>query len=52
MLLAPQHWLERAKTARLTAQFIGDPEARRLLLKIAEIYEKIAARARLTANER
>ena len=51
MTLTAEHWRERAENARLTAQFLRDPEAHRLLLEIAEIYERIAVRVRLTANE-
>ena len=52
MRLSVNHWLERADNARTTAKFLSDPEARALLLQVAEIYEKIATRTRLLANER
>ena len=51
MVLTPDQWLERANTARTTAKLVSDPESRRLLLRIAEFYDKLAMRARLTAND-
>ena len=39
------HWLERAENARKVANWLGNPEARRLLLEVAERYERIAALA-------
>jgi len=42
MQLEPKHWLGRATNARQMAEWVSDPEAKRLLLEIAERYEKIA----------
>ena len=39
------HWKQRAQETRRLAETIGDPEARRTLLKIAEEYERLAQRA-------
>ena len=42
MQLEPEHWLRRALDARQMAEWVSDPEAKRLLSEIAERYEKIA----------
>jgi hypothetical protein len=36
----PKHWLDRAKEARALAEQIGDPEAKRTMLKNADDYER------------
>jgi hypothetical protein len=41
----PKHWLQRAEEARAVAEGITDPESKRMMLKIAEDYEKLALRA-------
>lgn len=41
----PEHWRDRAEEARLRAEQLGDPEARRMMLEIAAGYERIAERA-------
>ena len=41
----PEHWLDRAKEARQTAEGLQDPDAKRAMFAIAENYEKIAKRA-------
>jgi hypothetical protein len=40
-MLGPEHWIERARQARKVAGWVSSPEARRLLLEIAERYERI-----------
>ncbi len=42
LALDPRHWLERAENARMVADWLGNPEARRLLLEVAVRYEEIA----------
>ena len=41
----PQHWLDRAKEARALAETIADLEAKRVMLGIADDYERLAQRA-------
>jgi hypothetical protein len=41
----PKHWRGRAEEARVHAEEISDPEARKTMLQIAEDYEKLAKRA-------
>jgi hypothetical protein len=41
----PEHWRDRAEEARATAEQMHDSESKRLMLGIAEDYEKLAARA-------
>ena len=38
----PQHWRERARNARAVAGWLQNPEAKSLLLEVAERYERIA----------
>ena len=42
----PDHWLKRAKEARLLADAMIDVQSKAVMLKIAENYEKLALRAR------
>lgn len=41
-MLGEDHWKKRAKDARTVAGWLGDDEAKRLLLIVADRYEKIA----------
>jgi len=40
-----KHWQDRAEEARIHAEQLADPEAKRMMLEIANSYDKIAARA-------
>jgi plasmid stability protein len=42
-----QHWRSRAAEARAVADKIADPESKRLMLEIANDYEKLAVRAEI-----
>ena len=46
----PKHWLERAEEARSIADQLSDPESRRMMLRIAEDYERLANHARRRAS--
>jgi hypothetical protein len=41
----PEHWKLRAQEARLAARHLDDPEAKAAMIKVAEEYERVAARA-------
>jgi hypothetical protein len=41
----PQHWRDRASEARALAKKMSDPEGQEAMMKIAENYERLAARA-------
>jgi hypothetical protein len=45
LLNNPAHWHLRAQEARLLASQLDDPVAKAATLKIAEEYERLAARA-------
>ena len=42
----PAHWQDRAEEARSIAEQMSDPDSRRMMLRIAEDYERLAAHAR------
>jgi hypothetical protein len=42
----PKHWQERAEEARSIAEQLKDAESRRMLLRISDDYERLAAHAR------
>jgi hypothetical protein len=48
----PKHWLDRAKETRALSEQIGDPEAKRTMLKNADDYERLAQRAKERAAGR
>ena len=41
----PKHWRERADEARAIAAHLMNPQTRLEMLEIAQIYERLAARA-------
>jgi DNA-binding ferritin-like protein len=41
----PKHWRERAEEARAHAEQMTDRDARQMMFRIAEDYEKLAKRA-------
>jgi hypothetical protein len=41
----PKHWILRAEEIRVLAAEMKDIDAKRMLLKIADDYEKLASRA-------
>ena len=41
----PEHWLQHAEEARSIAEELSDPESRRMILWIAEDYERLATDA-------
>jgi hypothetical protein len=46
----PHHWEERAEEARLIAEGVRDPEAKATMLKVVELYERLAHWARERAG--
>jgi hypothetical protein len=40
----PKHWRDRAEEARVHAEQMTDPEAKRMMLEIANGYERLAER--------
>jgi hypothetical protein len=40
-----QRWRDRAGEARVDAARLGDPDARRLMFKIAKTYDQLATKA-------
>src|SRR5262249_54166656 len=48
----PRHWQERAEEARSIADQLEDPESRRMMLRIADDYERLAAHARARVRPR
>ena len=40
-----KHWQDRAEEARVHADQMSDPEARRMMLEVAAGYDKLAKRA-------
>ena len=41
-----EHWRSRAEEARTIAELMNDAECRRMMLRIADDYEKIAKKAK------
>jgi O-methyltransferase involved in polyketide biosynthesis len=50
MFMTSDHWRDRAYHARFSAKLMDDEEAKRLLLQIADLYDRIADRARLAGS--
>ena len=44
LLNDPSHWRKRAAEAREIADHMSDPEARQMMLKVADGYDRIARR--------
>ena len=40
-----EHWWSRAEETRTIAEFMNDPEAKRIMFDIAEGYDRLAERA-------
>jgi hypothetical protein len=47
-----ERWFNRAETMRAIASQLSDPEAKRIMLTIAEGYEKLARHSKATAMPR
>jgi hypothetical protein len=47
----PTHWRSRAERARTIADLMGDPDAKRMMLDVAENYEKLALFAEHRADQ-
>jgi hypothetical protein len=45
LLNNPKHWRDRAEEVRMRAAQVSDPEAKRMMLRIAADYDKLAGRA-------
>jgi hypothetical protein len=41
----PKHWRDRATEARALAEQMDDPEGKRMMLRVADDYERLAQRA-------
>jgi hypothetical protein len=48
----PNHWRERAAQMRALAVDTADAEAAAIMLKLAEDYDKLAARAEIRAQDK
>jgi hypothetical protein len=46
----PRHWRERGEEMRRIAEGIDDAKSRQIMLKIADEYDKLAARAENRSN--
>jgi len=51
-VLDNQHWRERAEEARSIAEQLSDPDAKRMMLRIADDYERLAQHAERRAASR
>jgi hypothetical protein len=50
MLSNPKYWTLKAEEARVTAEAMTDPDARKMMFEIAEQYETIARRTAILAD--
>jgi hypothetical protein len=46
-----KHWRERAEEARRIAAELTDPESRKLMLKVAADYDRLAERAEIRVGK-
>jgi DNA-binding ferritin-like protein len=46
VLDTPEHWQERAETARIAAEQLSDPASRKMMSRIAADYDRLAKHAR------
>ena len=51
LLSNAKHWHDRASEARALAETLSEPEAKRLMLEIADGYEVLARRAAVRSQE-
>jgi hypothetical protein len=52
LLHNPESWRKRATEARAIASGMTDPDAKRTMLGVAQLYERLAERAELRAMSR
>jgi len=47
----PEHWINRAEEARSIAEQLSDPESKRMKLRIADDYDRLADHAKRRAKK-
>jgi len=43
--MTPQHWWSRAEETRTIAELMNDPETKRIMVDLADGYDRLAERA-------